>query len=189
MHDPRYDNVAALADLVRCPQLLGPGATGPSLLRAQTLRRGCTTSPEGVVRPILTHHALARPAPVGVDEARPARYGVLAKTLTGWTTAPRSAPRAGHRRASARPGQSPLCARFRSLPASADPRPQRSLDLGSRRVAGGHPLAVRARRVERSPVAAHARSPGRLVPHPTRIRQGDCKGRAQVEPAPEPRLS
>ena len=64
MHDPRYDNVAALANVVRCPQLLGPGATGPTLLRAQTLRRGCTTRPEGVVRTILTHHTLARPAPV-----------------------------------------------------------------------------------------------------------------------------
>ena len=183
------EHVAAFADLVRRPRLLASPAAGPSLLRSQALGRGSTTSAEGLVRPFLTDHAVACPAPLRVDEAWPTRRCVHATTRAGGTGAPRSSPRARHRRAAARHRRRSLWARVRPVPARPDSTSKRALDRGSRFVAGRHSLAVRACRAERRPLAAHARPPGRLVPHPARIRQADSEGRAQIKPAPRARLS
>jgi hypothetical protein len=180
MHNAQDDHVADFAYLVWCPRLLGPAASGARFLRSQTLGRGGTTSPDGVVRPLLAHHPVACPAPLRVDEARRTRRDVHATTPAGRTTTACSSPGARHCRASSCPRQSSLCARVRSLPEIAGPTPERSLDLGSRRVAGGHPVAVRARRLEPTALAAHTRSPGRLVSHPGRIREGDRQRRAAV---------
>jgi hypothetical protein len=178
MHDGENHHVAAFADRSRCSRLDGPPSAGASLLRPQALSRGNATSAEGLVRPLLAVHPVARPAPLPVGEARPPRRRIHATAHTGRAGTPRSSPCARDRRAAACRRHGSIRARVRSLPAGADPICERALDRGTRRVAGRHSLAVRACRAERRRLAARARSSGRLVPHPARIRETDSQGSA-----------